>query len=56
VTKWQEVFGAHAIATAILDRLLHHSHVLSIKGNNNRLRERAVAATRNPEPHPVPVA
>jgi len=32
VTEWPEVFGDHAIATAILDRLLHHSHVMSIKG------------------------
>jgi DNA replication protein DnaC len=50
------VFGDHAIATAFLDRLLHHSHVLSIKGNSYRLRERAIAAARSPEPQPVPVA
>ena len=53
VTEWPEVFGDHAIATAILDRLLHHSHVLSIKGNSYRLRERAIAATRSPEPEPT---
>jgi DNA replication protein DnaC len=46
VTEWPEVFGDHAIATAILDRLLHHSHVLSIKGNSYRLRERAIAAAQ----------
>lgn len=44
VTEWPDVFGDHAIATAILDRLLHHSHVLSIKGHSYRLRERALAA------------
>ena len=27
------------LATAILDRLLHHSHVLNIKGRNYRLRD-----------------
>ncbi len=32
------------IATAILDRLLHHSHVMSIKGHSYRLRERTLAA------------
>ncbi len=37
-------------------RLLHHSHVLSIKGNSYRLRERAIAPTRSPEPQPVPAA
>ncbi len=53
VTEWPEVFGDHAIATAILDRLLHHSHALSIKGNSYRLRERTLAAARAPEPQPV---
>lgn len=42
-----------AIAAAILDRLLHRSTVLSIKGNSYRLRERAMAAVRTPEPQPV---
>ena len=45
VTDWPELFGDHAIATAILDRVLHHAHVFSIKGNSYRLRERAVAAS-----------
>lgn len=31
------------IATAILDRLLHHSHVLSIRGESYRLREKKQA-------------
>jgi len=44
VTEWPEVFGDHAISTAILDRLLHHSHVLSVKGHSYRLRERTLAA------------
>ena len=56
VTEWPEVFGDHAIATAILDRLLHHSHVLSIKGNSYRLRERAIAVSRGPDPQPAPTA
>jgi DNA replication protein DnaC len=44
VTEWPEVFGDHAIATAILDRLLRHAHVLSIKANSYRLCERTLAA------------
>lgn len=40
VTEWPEVFGDHAIATAILDRLLHHSHVITIRGDSYRLREK----------------
>ena len=37
---WGEVFGDQAIATAILDRLLHHSTTLNIKGGSYRLKEK----------------
>lgn len=37
--EWEEIFGDPVIATAILDRLLHHCHVVSIKGNSYRLKE-----------------
>ena len=37
---WGEVFGDQAIATAILDRLLHHSTTLNIKGDSYRLKEK----------------
>jgi len=37
---WPEVFaGDEIIAVAILDRLLHHSHVINIKGRSWRLKE-----------------
>lgn len=36
---WQELFGDPVIATAILDRLLHHSNVVNIKGHSYRLKE-----------------
>jgi hypothetical protein len=32
------VFADPVVATAILDRLLHHSHVLTIRGDSYRLR------------------
>jgi hypothetical protein len=32
VMEWGEVFGDQGIATAVLDRLLHHSHVLTVAG------------------------
>jgi len=35
---WQELFGDPVIATAILDRLLHHSKVVNIKGHSYRLK------------------
>ena len=31
---------AAVIATAVLDRLLHHSHVLNIRGESYRLKEK----------------
>jgi DNA replication protein DnaC len=38
--EWASVFGDPVVATAILDRLLHHSHVLTIRGESYRLREK----------------
>ncbi|MFC5509037.1 ATP-binding protein, partial [Bosea massiliensis] len=32
--------GDPVVATAILDRLLHHSHVITIRGDSYRLREK----------------
>jgi len=43
VGNWGEVFGDAVMATAILDRLLHHSHVITIKGESYRLREKRMA-------------
>ena len=40
VSEWGEVFGDSVVATAILDRLLHHSHVLTIRGESYRLKEK----------------
>ena len=34
------MFGDAVVATAILDRLLHHSHVVTIGGDSYRLREK----------------
>jgi DNA replication protein DnaC len=40
VVEWGSVFGDPVVATAILDRLLHHSHVVTIRGESYRLREK----------------
>ena len=40
---WGDVFGDRVIATAILDRLLHHAVTLIIRGNSYRLREKLKA-------------
>ena len=38
-SEWERLFDDPIIATAILDRLLHHCHVVNIKGNSYRLKE-----------------
>jgi DNA replication protein DnaC len=40
IGEWGTVFGDPVVATAILDRLLHHSHVVTIRGDSYRLREK----------------
>lgn len=36
---WEETFdGNAALTSAMLDRLLHHAHVIQIKGESYRLR------------------
>jgi DNA replication protein DnaC len=40
VSEWGTLFGDEVLATAILDRLLHHSHTLMITGESYRLREK----------------
>jgi DNA replication protein DnaC len=37
---WGEIFNDQVLATAILDRLLHHATTLNIKGESYRLREK----------------
>lgn len=44
-----EVFGDRVIATAILDRLLHHPVTLNIRGNSYRLTEKLKAGLVRPE-------
>lgn len=40
MTEWGGVFGDAVVATAILDRLLHHSYVFTVRGDSYRLRNR----------------
>jgi DNA replication protein DnaC len=34
IGEWGAVFGGSAVATAILDRLLHRSHIITIRGES----------------------
>ena len=42
-TDWGEIFNDQILATAILDRLLHHSTAINIKGESYRLKEKKKA-------------
>lgn len=39
--EWGEIFGSPVVATALLDRLLHHAIVIQIDGSSYRLRRHA---------------
>jgi len=38
--EWGDIFRDHVIASAILDRILHHCTTVNIKGESYRLKER----------------
>lgn len=44
---WQELFGDQVIASAILDRLLHHCRVVNIKGHSYRLKDKVFSPQIN---------
>ena len=56
--EWGEVFGDEVMAAALVDRLVHHCHIVNIRGNSYRLRQHAELARRlhgatpATEPHP----
>ena len=61
--EWGEVFADPVVATALLDRLLHHAVVVQIEGSSYRLRQhaelmpehvRSKAVIAPPTPAPIP--
>ncbi|CAO3424267.1 IS21-like element helper ATPase IstB [Azospirillum doebereinerae] len=60
-SEWGDVFGGTVVATALLDRLLHHAVVVQIEGASYRLRRHAElmpesTRTRSISPSPPPPA
>ena len=45
--EWGEIFGSPVVATALLDRLLHHAVVIQIEGSSYRMREHAALIPEN---------
>jgi DNA replication protein DnaC len=38
--RWGEVFGDDVVAAAMIDRLVHHTEVIALKGESYRLKDR----------------
>jgi DNA replication protein DnaC len=51
--QWGEIFGDTVVATALLDRLLHHAIVIPIEGNSYRLREHAALLPEHMRSPPI---
>ena len=55
--EWGEVFGDDVMASALIDRLVHHCHIVNIRGNSYRMRQHAdlqrlLSSTPPPPAHP----
>src|SRR5713101_7343522 len=51
-SAWGEIFGDEVVAAAMIDRLVHHAEILSLKGDSYRLRDRDLGGrppARDPE-------
>jgi DNA replication protein DnaC len=44
-SEWVQVFGDEKLTTALLDRLGHHSHILTTRGDSYRTRHRLEKAS-----------
>src|SRR5437870_5108929 len=43
-SAWGEIFGDETTAVAMIDRLVHHAEILSLKGDSYRLRDKDLGA------------
>lgn len=53
-SDWGELLSDNVLATALLDRLLHHAHVVNIRGQTYRLRDRLKAGVQTVPPAEIP--
>ncbi|BCL81943.1 ATPase AAA [Ktedonobacteria bacterium brp13] len=47
-TDWGPLLGDEILATALLDRLLHHAEVIAINGQSYRMKDRRLASGQHP--------
>ena len=48
--EWGEIFGDEVMAAALVDRLLHHCHIVNIRGNSYRMKNHADLRLASPPP------
>jgi DNA replication protein DnaC len=48
-SAWGEIFGDEVVAVAMIDRLVHHAEILSLKGDSYRLRDKDLGARTSAE-------
>ena len=48
--EWGGIFGDEVMAGALIDRLVHHCHIVNIRGNSYRMREHQALWSTLPEP------
>ena len=53
-SDWGELLSDNVLATALLDRLLHHAHLVNIRGPTYRLRDRLKAGIQTVPPATLP--
>jgi DNA replication protein DnaC len=47
-SAWGEIFGDEVVAAAMIDRLVHHAEILSLKGDSYRLKDKDLGARPQP--------
>ena len=50
-SRWGEIFGDDIVAAAMIDRLVHHAEILSLKGDSYRLKGKDLGSPP-PAKHP----
>jgi DNA replication protein DnaC len=48
--RWGEVFGDDTVAAAMIDRLVHHAEVVSLRGDSYRLKDRDLGRVPSDQP------
>jgi DNA replication protein DnaC len=52
-SAWGEIFGEDVVAAAMIDRLVHHAEIVSLRGDSYRLKDKDLGGstpTTTPEP------